>query len=990
MRFISWNLNGIRAAWNHGLASFLDTANADIYAFQETKVSEAYHPIEIEGYSAFWAFCERRKGYAGTLCLTRYAPTNVFYDMSTAIHARRAPDPESAPFDCEGRIITLEYPEYYFINCYFPNSQGSQERYDYRNQWDQLFYTYIEALRHRKAIIICGDFNVAISDRDIYPENKWVFINSEGYQATEREALHNLIALGMNDSFRILHPDAEGIFSWWSNRRNKRSENKGWRLDYFLVSDEFAGMITAAEVLTGVYGSDHCPITLDLSIDAPAIICPPTRRRKAPKYEIPSGTQQERNAFAALLDNAQMGVVWDSINWDTVEDNIARMQMALAKSAYSHDASLIEKWPKNIVFSIDAKLLAVRHVCSSAGGVGVDRIRWETSKDKMAAAISLTSKNYKAMPSRLLLINAKNGRQRRVHVETWHDRAMQALYAMALDPIAESWGDRKSFAFRRGRSHFDAHFYIKQAFEGEGIFRANAAPAPEWAFIGDVRQCYEHISHQWILDNIPMAKTVLFEFLTAGYLFAGEVYPTNEGVGIGLSLSPIIANMVLDGLQDAIYRAFYPDAYDESIPADERPAIDYACGNLIRYADDLMVITRTQAQAESVRGIIREFLSPRGLELSEQKSKVVNINNGFDFMSRHYIKKQGVIYAYPSEQATERFMQRLRDTVENHTGSQQSLITKLNRKLDGWATYHKVEDSQETFRHVDTYLKAILLQSCEQKHPKWDRQKIIEKYWYRDANGIHQYALPSKREIKVKSLADTLMIYYRPVRTSLNPYIETEYLNWRTNTREIYNVTGIYRAIWERQQGRCHYCGCQMLPDQEKMLIVADNSAYKKVRQYAFIHTRCADCSIEYIDTDTLPETKTDVMNLLEHLQNNSRQKGQKFLPLGEFFRTSTKLSITMTFSEIETILGYTLGKSADQPQWWTRTGFMNISQSWLDNGYEIKRLNIAKRRVTFHQTKKNLSSVNIPDVFFTERIPDEAKYEMENYFSYIVKKYGL
>ena len=131
-------------------------------------------------------------------------------------------------------------------------------------------------------------------------------------------------------------------------------------------------------------------------------------------------------------------------------------------------------------------------------------------------------------------------------------------------------------------------------------------------------------------------------------------------------------------------------------------------------------------------------------------------------------------------------------------------------------------------------------------------------------------------------------------------------------------------------------------------------------------------------------------MALLEHLSEDTRQKGQKFLPLGEFFRSSTKLSITMSFSEIEGILGFPLGKSAEQHSWWTRTGFMNISQCWLDNGYEIKKLNIEKKRVTFHQTKKNLSSVDIPDLFFTRRIPDEAKYELENYFSYIIKKYGL
>jgi len=985
LKLISWNVNGIRAAWSHGLSGFLDTYAADIYAFQETKVSEPYAPVELEGYYAYWSCCDRKKGYSGTVCLTRYEPLAVGYDFRALVDAPFQIGGDAA-FDCEGRIITLEYPEFYFINCYVPNSQGGLERYDYRNDWDRLLHEYLETLLSRKPVILCGDFNVAISDKDIYEGNKWLEIYSVGYQATEREHLLNLIRLGLTDTYRHLHPDAENIFSWWSNRRNKRDENKGWRLDYFLIANSLTDEVTEASIMTEVYGSDHCPIVLNVAIepsspmhDEPDV----SYRHKGRKYEIPADlSPYERSKYVLRFTNAELGAVWDSIDWDVVEANVAQMQMALAKSAYTGGNSLIKKWQQKITYSIDAKLLAVRHVCSNEGGVGPDRVRWTTSKDKMAAAISLTSKNYHATPARLLLIKSKNGKTRRIHVETWHDRAMQALYAMSLDPVSESWADRKSFAFRVGRSHFDAHSYLQQAFEG--------SDAPEWAFVGDIRQCYEQISHEWIEDHIPLAPGVLHEILKAGYVFAGNLYPAEEGIGIGLSLSPIIANMVLDGLQEYIYQRLQPEAFDEAVPEEKRKEIDYRNGNMIRYADDFIISARTQEEAEQIREYAREFLAPRGLELSEKKSKVISIYSGFDFMSRHYVRVGRAIYVSPAEQATERFMHRLRETVENHTGSQQSLIVKLNRKIDGWATYHKVEDAMDTFRHVDVYLKALLLQSCEQKHPKWDREKIIEKYWYRDRDGRFIYALPDKRECRVKSLEDTILIRHRPVRTNLNPYIESEYLNWRTHTREIYNVTGLYRAIWERQDGRCYYCGCRMLPDQEKMLVTVDNTTVKKVRQYAYIHSKCADCSVDYIDTDTLPETITDVMALLEHLSEDTRQKGQKFLPLGEFFRSNTKLSITMSFSEVEGILGFPLGKSAEQHSWWTRTGFMNISQCWLDNGYEIKKLSIDKKRVTFHQTKKNLSSVDIPDLFFTRRIPDEAKYELENYFSYIIKKYGL
>ena len=999
MKFVSWNVNGIRAAWTHGLSEFLDTCDADIYAFQETKVDVPYKPVEAEGYYAYWSFCERRKGYSGTLCLTKFEPIAVSHDFYSLMNPLPSLSEEASTqktkrileiggdraFDCEGRIITLEYPEFYFVNCYVPNPQGGPDRYDYRNEWDRLLTDYMGKLIALKPVILCGDFNVAINDKDIYEGSKWVEIYSEGYQATEREHFLNIIGLGFTDSFRLLHPETEQVFSWWSNRRNKRDENKGWRLDYFLVAKSLMGSITEADIMTDVFGSDHCLVTvsLDMAISGTTQSTSVSYRHKAKKYEIPADLDPfQRSLYVGRFTNAELGAVWDSLNWDVVENNVANMQEALAKSAYGRSDSLIKKWQQKIAFSIDAKVLAVRHVCSNEGGVGPDRVRWVSSKDKMAAAIALSSKNFHAVPARLLLINSKNGKTRRIHVETWHDRAMQALYAMTLDPVAESWGDRKSFAFRRGRSHFDAHGYLLQAFEG--------ADAPTWGFQGDVRQCYEHISHEWIEENIPLAPTVLHEFLTAGYFFAGDLYAAEEGVGIGLSLSPIIANMTLDGLQDAIYRGLQPRAFNELIPEDERPEIDYANGNMVRYADDFIVTTRTEAEAEKVQEIVREFLIPRGLELSEKKSGVINIAIGFDFMSRHYCKKNGCIYCEPSTLATERFMERLRDTVENHTGSQQSLIAKLNRKIDGWATYHKVEDAMETFRRVDIYLQAILLDSCERKHPKWDRTKVIEKYWYKDRDGHFIYALPNKREHRLKSLSNTVLIHIKPVKTNVNPYIEREYLDWRTHTREIYNVTGIYRDIWERQNGRCFYCGCRILPDQERMLIQADNSARKKVQRYAYIHTRCADCSVNYIDTDTLPETITDVMALLDHLNTDKRQRGQKFLPLGEFFRNSTKISITMNFSEIEDILGYPLGKSSENPQWWTRTGFMNISQCWLDNGYEIKKLSVEKKRVTFHQKWKNMTSIEIPEVFLTGRIPGDCKYEAENYFSYLVKKYGL
>lgn len=961
MQFISWNVNGLRAVWNHGLLAFLQKYNADIYAFQETKVNEPYLLAEIDGYEAYWSFCDRRKGYSGTLILTKYMPIGVEYGIG------------NPSFNTEGRIITLEYERFYFVNSYFPNSQRSKKRKDYRTNWDEFLQKYLLELNRRKPVIICGDFNVPISDKDIYGESHWQEWNAEGFCSDERDDLIELINSGFVDCYRHVHPDEKGKFSWWSNRLNKREENRGWRLDYFLVSESLRANIRESTILTDVYGSDHCPVTLDIDLSMSKISSSPMAFSTRYTYKDLIDMEKHHVRFQNIKFT-DLTSLWKSIDWKAAEKHLQSMQMKLAKSAYTHNSELIEQHQKNIVFSIDAKLLAVRHVCSTAAGSGVDGIKWSTSHEKMAAALSLTSKGYRALPARLLLIKSKKGKQRRIHVETYYDRAMQTLYAYALDPIAESWGDRKSFAYRKGRSQYDMNEYIISAFSGES--------APEWAFIADVRKCYENISHEWILKHIPMAESVLKEFLEAGYVFAGELFPMDIGIGVGCSISPIIANMVLDGLQKYIFERLYLNG-----------KIDYANGNLVRYADDIIVSARSKTDAEDIKHIVRDFLSERGLELSSEKSRIVNINAGFTFMSRTYEKRGDQLYARPSDAAVERFMSSMKETIEGYTGSQKSLIEKINKKIDGWVTYHKVSEASTAFRQMDVYISALLLQLCEQKHPKWTRVKILEKYWYVDSKGRHCYALTDKKEIRVKFMADTLFYPYNPVKTNLNPYIEFDYLEKRTAERQILSVTGLYRSIWNRQNGRCYYCGRSILRDEEKALVDVDGSQTSRVKRMAYVHKRCMNTSFDYVDTESLPSSLDEVMALLLRLEEERKPVGQKYYALSEYFRTCTKNSVTLTFTQIEDIMGETLGATAQRKEYWYRTGFQNISQCWLDNGYKIKKLYLDERkRIVFHidTEKKDTSAVVIPDVLKYQRIPNEAKYELENYFRYIIRKYGL
>lgn len=895
------------------------------------------------------------------MCLSRRAPLNVRYDMG------------DSTFYTEGRIITLEFEEFFFVNCYVPCSQRSGSRHDYRNIWDAHFIQYLNRLQRQKPTIVCGDFNVTLSADDVYKENARAKSDEEGFQSTERENLIEIVGNGFVDSYRYVHPDETGKYTWWSNRRFKRRENRGWRLDFFFVSETLKEKITESTMLTDVFGSDHCPILLE------ADISPGTEGGTAPaqrildRYTYQDICKVENIDYAYHIKNTDLAYLWESVDWQQAKKNLADMQMALAKVARYKNPELITRWQKRIVSSIDAKLLAVQHTCETGGGTGVDCVRWEKPQEKMLAALSLTSKDYRAMPSRLLLVKSKKGKERRIHIETYYDRAMQCLYAYSLDPVAESWGDRQSFAYRKGRSIYDMNEYIKQGLSGKD--------APEWVLVGDVSRCYESISHEWIMANIPMSGRVMKQFLKAGYVFGGELFPMDAGVGIGCSISPIVANMTLDGLQDYVYSRLYPLG-----------DIDYPNGNMIRYADDILFMARTRETAEKIKRYTVDFLEERGLTLSAEKSKIIHIADGFNFISRTYYKSGMQVLSSPSDKAIEHFMSSVRETIENYTGSQKSLIEKLNHKIDGWTSYHKVGEADETFRKMDIYISALLLQLCESKHPKWNRDKILQKYWYSDAEGRHCYALQDKKEVRVKFLADTLLIDYYPAKTRMNPYIDLEYMERRFKDRQILNVTGVYRAIWNRQNGKCHYCGKNILRDEEKALIEAEPTKGRFAARMAYVHARCLQNSFDYIDSASPPASLNNVRELLEQLETDRKTAEQKYHRLSEFFRACDKSPITLTFDEMESIMGDELGISARRKEFWYRTGFMNISQCWLENGYSIQSLRLKERLAVFRLSvkEKNTSSVKIPEAIKYGHIPEEAQYEIENYFKYILKKYGL
>ena len=249
MKFISWNVNGLRACVGKDFENQFKELDADFFCLQETKMQEGQLDLQFEGYESYWNYAEK-KGYSGTAIYTKHKPLNVSYGMGVEEH------------DHEGRIITLEYDQFYLVTCYTPNSQTELKRLDYRMTWEDDFRKFLKSLDAKKPVIICGDLNVAHEEIDI--KNPKTNRRNAGFTDEEREKMTILLNDGFTDSFRYLHPD-EVTYSWWSYRFKAREKNAGWRIDYFLVSDRIKEQITEAKIHTEIMGSDHCPVEVDLA-----------------------------------------------------------------------------------------------------------------------------------------------------------------------------------------------------------------------------------------------------------------------------------------------------------------------------------------------------------------------------------------------------------------------------------------------------------------------------------------------------------------------------------------------------------------------------------------------------------------------------------------------------------------------------------------------------------------------------------------------------
>lgn len=497
---------------------------------------------------------------------------------------------------------------------------------------------------------------------------------------------------------------------------------------------------------------------------------------------------------------------WHSINWRQIHRQVRGLQVRIAEATKHQQWRRVKQLQRLLVRSFAARALAVKRVTENRGNrtAGVDGEIWSTPNMKWQAIDRLTRTGYKPKPLRRVYIPKANGKSRPLGIPTMKDRAMQALYLLALDPVAETTGDENSYGFRPHRCTADA---IAQCFTV--LARQDRA---QWVLEGDIKGFFDNISHDWVLANIPLDKQVLGKWLASGYMEQGKRFDTVAGTPQGGIISPVIANMVLDGLEGKL----------RTLAKNQRQQRKLQI-NYVRYADDFIVTGKSKELLETeVLPLLNAFMAERGVALSEEKTLITHIDNGFDFLGQNVRKYNGKLLIKPSNKNVKAFLGKVREVLTRHKMAPAWLIVQwLNPKIRGWANYHRHVVSSETFSYVDHRIWQMLWRWARRRHSNKPRHWVAKKYFGRVGGRewvfggpkpdgmMHHLLLASqvsiKRHVKVKGDAN-------PYDQSQEQYFEKRQLERLKENRLWFSKL---RLIWERQKHRCPLCGQPFRDDDD-------------------------------------------------------------------------------------------------------------------------------------------------------------------------------
>ncbi len=459
---------------------------------------------------------------------------------------------------------------------------------------------------------------------------------------------------------------------------------------------------------------------------------------------------------------------WETIQWRQVIQKVNRLQRRIAKAVQKKQWAKAKALMYLLSKSFFAKLLAVFRVTTNKGGktAGVDGEIWQDGHTKLHQAKKLTTRDYSPKPLRRVYIAKKNGKKRPLSIPTMKDRAMQTLHALALEPFAETTADPNSYGFRPRRGCNDA---IAQCF----LMLCRKVSA-QWIFEADIKACFDEISHEWILDNIPTNKSILAKWLKAGFIEKKQLFPTHKGTPQGGTISPLLMNMVLDGMEAALTKQF-PRWHAKKV-------------NFVRYADDFVITAKSKEIIENeIQPFVIEFLKERGLTLSAEKSKITPINDGFDFLSQHVRKYKGKLIIRPSKTSVQSFKNKIKAICKANRGiPAHALIRILNPVIRGWSNYHKGICSKLTFYRLETFLWWQVRRWAKYQHGNKNRWWIFHRYF--ENNHFTDQAQTGKGVVnhRLYKLSVIPIVYHVKVKSKANPFLREfdKYFYKRTKWRE--------------------------------------------------------------------------------------------------------------------------------------------------------------------------------------------------------------
>ncbi len=505
------------------------------------------------------------------------------------------------------------------------------------------------------------------------------------------------------------------------------------------------------------------------------------------------------NMTGASSDHA---VDWHGIDWTSAHRAIRRLQIRIAKAVKEQRWGKVSALQRLLTCSFFGKSMAVKRVTENRGRVtaGVDGETWNTPADKAKAILSLKRRGYVPQPLKRVFIPKTDGKKRPLGIPTMKDRAMQALHLLALEPISETTADANSYGFRPGRASRDAAVCCYNALARKG----NA----KWVLDADISGCFDNISHDWLIANIPMDKAILQKWLKSGFVWQGQMFATEAGTPQGGIISPTLANMTLDGIEQLLRNHF---GKRHSRRADANKV------NFIRYADDFVVSGADKAVLEKAKSLIEGFLATRGLTLSPAKTKIVHIEEGFDFLGWNVRRYDGKFLIKPAKKNVQAFLRKVRDIIRDaRAATQTEVIARLNPVIRGWANYHQSQVASRAFHRVDMVIWQMLWRWACRRHPNKSRSWVKERYFARIENRNWVFAARTTdrdgnhRWMKLAYANETPIVRHIKVKGEANPFDPAweQYFETRLTLSMKQSLQGKKRFLylWQLQNGRCPVC----------------------------------------------------------------------------------------------------------------------------------------------------------------------------------------